>query len=59
MTFSDLHLIPQLLQAAGEAGYEEPSPIQAQAIPPVLEGRDLLGCAQTVSYTHLRPRRWR
>lgn len=47
MTFSDLHLIPQLLQAAGEAGYEEPSPIQAQAIPPVLEGRDLLGCAQT------------
>ena len=44
-------------------GYETPSPIQASAIPPVLEGRDLMGCAQTgtgktaafapVSYTHL------
>ena len=47
MTFSDLNLIPPLLKAAEEAGYETPSPIQAEAIPPVLAGRDLLGCAQT------------
>lgn len=47
MTFSDLNLIPPLLKAAHDAGYETPSPIQQQAIPPVLTGRDLLGCAQT------------
>ncbi len=47
MTFRDLHLIPPILQAAAEAGYQTPSPIQQQAIPPVLAGRDLLGCAQT------------
>ena len=35
------------MKAAAEAGYEEPSPIQQKAIPPVLAGRDLLGCAQT------------
>ncbi|MEG2286680.1 MAG: DEAD/DEAH box helicase, partial [Ruthenibacterium sp.] len=47
MTFSELNLIPPLLKAAHDAGYETPSPIQEQAIPPVLAGRDLLGCAQT------------
>ena len=47
MTFQDLPLRPPLLKAVAEAGYTTPSPIQAGAIPPVLEGRDLLGCAQT------------
>ena len=47
MTFQDLPLQPALLKAVQEAGYTAPSPIQAGAIPPVLEGRDLLGCAQT------------
>lgn len=47
MSFSDLHLISPILRAAEEIGYKEPSPIQRKAIPPVLAGRDLLGCAQT------------
>ena len=47
MTFNELHLSAPLLRAVAEAGYENPSPIQAAAIPPVLEGRDLMGCAQT------------
>jgi len=47
MNFSDLHLIPPILRAAAEAGYRAPPPIQQKAIPPVLAGRDLLGCAQT------------
>ena len=47
MTFQDLQLLPQLLRAVEEMGYTAPSPIQAQAIPPVLAGRDLIGCAQT------------
>ncbi len=47
MTFTDLALTPPLLQAIQEVGYTQPSPIQEQAIPPVLEGRDLIGCAQT------------
>lgn len=47
MTFNDLNLLPQLLKAVEEMGYTEPSPIQALAIPPVLSGRDLIGCAQT------------
>ena len=45
--FSDLPLSPPILQAVQNAGYETPSPIQAQAIPPLLEGSDLLGVAQT------------
>lgn len=45
--FEDLKLIPPLLRAVKSEGYEEPTPIQEQAIPHVLEGRDLLGCAQT------------
>ena len=47
MKFQDLHLLPALLRAADDLGYTEPSPIQAEAIPPVLAGRDLIGCAQT------------
>ncbi len=47
MTFQDLQLIKPLLRAIEEKGYEVPTPIQQQAIPPVLQGRDLLGCAQT------------
>ena len=47
MTFNELNLSAPLLRAIAEAGYETPSPIQAKAIPSVLEGRDLMGCAQT------------
>ncbi|MFZ1479752.1 MAG: DEAD/DEAH box helicase, partial [Paracoccaceae bacterium] len=45
--FSDLALDPRVLQAISDAGYETPTPIQAQAIPHALEGRDVLGIAQT------------
>ncbi len=45
--FSDLQLDPRVLQAVAEAGYETPTPIQAQAIPHALEGKDVLGIAQT------------
>ncbi len=45
--FSDLALDPRVLRAVSEAGYEIPTPIQAQAIPHALEGRDVLGIAQT------------
>ncbi|MDQ1900915.1 DEAD/DEAH box helicase [Paracoccus sp. WLY502] len=45
--FSDLKLDPNVLKAIAEAGYETPTPIQAGAIPPALEGRDVLGIAQT------------
>jgi len=47
LTFKDLHLIDPLLRAVRGEGYETPSPIQRQAIPLLLEGRDILGCAQT------------
>ncbi len=46
-TFSDLGLLPELLRALKDAGYETPTPIQAQAIPVALKGVDVLGCAQT------------
>ena len=45
--FSDLHLHPRLMQALTQSGYKEPTPIQAKAIPIVLQGNDVLGCAQT------------
>ncbi|WP_366916079.1 DEAD/DEAH box helicase [uncultured Paracoccus sp.] len=45
--FSDLKLDPKVLKAIAEAGYETPTPIQAGAIPHALEGRDVLGIAQT------------
>jgi ATP-dependent RNA helicase RhlE len=47
MTFDELQLIEPLLRAVRAEGYTQPSPIQTQAIPYVLAGRDLLGCAQT------------
>jgi ATP-dependent RNA helicase RhlE len=47
MTFQDLHLIAPILQALEEEGYTSPTPIQQQAIPVVLRGRDLLASAQT------------
>ncbi len=45
--FADLGLSPEILRAVDEMGYRFPTPIQAQAIPVVLMGRDVLGCAQT------------
>ena len=47
MSFSALGLDPKVLQAVREAGYTEPTPIQAQAIPQILSGHDLIGIAQT------------
>ena len=47
MNFEDLNLAPAIVQAVREHGYETPTPIQAEAIPAVLAGRDLLGGAQT------------
>jgi ATP-dependent RNA helicase RhlE len=47
MCFEDLRLIQPLLRAVRTAGYIHPTPIQSSAIPHVLAGRDLLGCAQT------------
>ena len=46
-SFAELGLLPELLRAVSEQGYTEPTPIQAQAIPLVLQGRDLMGGAQT------------
>lgn len=45
--FADLNLNKKVLKAVEEAGYESPTPIQAGAIPPALEGKDVLGIAQT------------
>lgn len=47
MTFNDLQLIEPIRKALAEEGYTTPTPIQAQAIPILLKGTDLLGCAQT------------
>jgi ATP-dependent RNA helicase RhlE len=47
MSFDQLGLCAPLLRAVESEGYSEPTPIQAQAIPHVIDGRDLLGCAQT------------
>ncbi|MEL6740101.1 MAG: DEAD/DEAH box helicase [Planctomycetota bacterium] len=46
-TFADLKLSPRLLETLEGEGYHTPTPIQAQAIPAVLDGHDVLGCAQT------------
>ncbi len=46
-TFESLGLHPSLLQAVRDLGFLRPTPIQAQAIPPILAGRDLIGCAET------------
>ncbi len=47
MTFEELGLSPEVLRAVQDSGYTEPTPIQRQAVPYVLMGRDVLGCAQT------------
>jgi ATP-dependent RNA helicase DeaD len=47
--FSELGLAPEILEAVHDVGYEQPSPIQEQAIPPLLEGKDVIGQAQTGS----------
>lgn len=47
MTFSNLRLIKPLVMALDKKGYTEPTPIQEQAIPHILEGKDIFGCAQT------------
>ena len=47
VSFDQLKLAPAIFKVINEVGYESPSPIQAQSIPPLLEGRDLLGQAQT------------
>jgi len=47
MLFTNLNLSTPILDAVTQEGYTTPTPIQAQAIPPAIEGRDLLGCAQT------------
>lgn len=47
MSFESLGLMPEILRAVSEKGYSAPTPIQQQAIPPVIEGKDLMGGAQT------------
>jgi ATP-dependent RNA helicase RhlE len=47
MLFKELNLIPPILDALRAEGYTQPTPIQEQAIPLILQGKDLLGCAQT------------
>jgi ATP-dependent RNA helicase RhlE len=49
MPFSHFNLHPDLVRAITTLGFKSPTPIQAQAIPPALEGKDILGCAQTGS----------
>jgi ATP-dependent RNA helicase RhlE len=46
-TFESIDLVPQLQRALTDLNYKEPTPIQAQTIPPAIDGRDILGCAQT------------
>ena len=47
MRFEELQLVAPLLQALAECGYAEPTPIQAQTIPMLLAGRDVIASAQT------------
>jgi len=47
MKFENLRIIEPILKALAEEGYKAPTPIQEQAIPHALEGKDILGCAQT------------
>jgi ATP-dependent RNA helicase DeaD len=46
-SFQDLALSDRVLRALDDAGYENPTPIQAKTIPPLIEGRDIIGQAQT------------
>jgi len=47
LSFDELGLSPAVMQAVKDSGYEQPSPIQAESIPAILSGRDVLGQAQT------------
>lgn len=47
MSFTELNLAPEILRAIADQGYTDPTPIQTQAIPRILEGRDIMGAAQT------------
>jgi len=47
MSFSDLGLAPELLRAIADQGYTEPTPVQVKAIPPILQGQDVMAAAQT------------
>jgi len=47
MTFAELGLSEHVLSAVTESGYENPTPIQAQAVPLILEGKDVIGASQT------------
>ena len=47
LTFADLGLAPEILRAITEQGYNKPTPIQAQAIPMIIQGKDIMGGAQT------------
>ena len=47
MKFTELGLLPEILGSLEKLGYSEPTPIQQQAIPLALQGKDILGCAQT------------
>lgn len=47
MQFKDLYIMPEIIKALEKENYDKPTPIQEQAIPVVLKGKDLLGCAQT------------
>jgi ATP-dependent RNA helicase RhlE len=49
LPFTNLHVHPDLLQEIRELGFTRPTPIQADAVPPALDGPDLLACAQTGS----------
>ncbi|GAV53318.1 hypothetical protein ZYGR_0AI06020 [Zygosaccharomyces rouxii] len=48
-SFNDLNLVPELIEACKNLNFDKPTPIQARAIPPALEGRDIIGLAQTGS----------
>lgn len=48
-SFSDLKLVPELIEACQNLNYEKPTPIQSRAIPPALQGNDIIGLAQTGS----------
>lgn len=48
-SFSELNLVPELIQACKNLNYSKPTPIQSKAIPPALEGHDIIGLAQTGS----------
>ena len=55
MTFENLNLIEPILKALQKEGYSTPTPIQEKSIPILLQGKDLLGCAQTSSTTTSLP----